>query len=273
MRTYCTFLLLLAYVGVVKSQPSSNPAFRVVSYFTARHDPAHISFVTEANKWFSKKAIENNFRYDTTSNWNNLNAEFLADVAVVIFLDTRPEHPEQRMAFRRYVEQGGGWLGFHFSAFALKDSSYPDNWPWYHNEFLGSGQYRSNTWKPTAETLRVHTVHPAVDGLPDTFESSPNEWYRWEHDLNRNPDIEIILALDETTFPVGTGPKQHEIWQSGFYPVAWTNKKFNMIYINMGHNDMDYGGSEKELSSTFSSDIQSKFVLQSLLWLASNKHR
>lgn len=273
MRVYYIFFLLFAYAGVGRSQHASQPTFRVVSYFTAKHDPAHVSFVKEANQWFFEKAVQNNFQYDTTSNWDNLNHDYLADVAVVIFLDTRPEHPDHRKAFREYVEQGGGWLGFHFAAFALKDSRYPDNWPWYHIDFLGTGQYRSNTWRPTAETLRVHAAHPSVEGLPTTFESSPNEWYRWELDLNHNPAIQILLALDESTFPVGTGPKQHEIWHSGFYPVAWTNKNFNMIYMNMGHNDMDYGGTEKELSATFSSKVQAQFVLQSLLWVASRKHR
>jgi hypothetical protein len=271
MRWYVIFILFFGCTGVGVGQ-NSRPAFRVVSFFTARHDPAHISFVNEANNWFRDRAIENNFRYDTTSNWDNLNVKFLSGVDVVVFLDTRPEHPDHRDAFREYMEGGGRWLGFHFAAFALRDSKYPDNWPWYHNEFIGAGEYRSNTWRPTAETLRVYSNHPSTSGLPETFESTPNEWYRWEADLTANPDIQIILALDESTFPVGTGPKQHEIWHSGFYPVAWTNRKFNMIYVNMGHNDIDYGGTEKPLSSSFSSASQSKFILQSLLWLSSTKH-
>ena len=36
----------------------------------------------------------------------------------------------------------------------------------------------------------------------------------------------------------------------------------------MGHNDMDYEHkTNKELSSTFSSEIQDKFIIQALLWL------
>ncbi|MGM3357434.1 hypothetical protein, partial [Bacillus cereus group sp. BC233] len=37
-----------------------------------------------------------------------------------------------------------------------------------------------------------------------------------------------------------TGPKPEEIWHEGDYPVVWTNKNYRMLYINMGHNDMDY---------------------------------
>ena len=70
--------------------------------------------------------------------------------------------------------------------------------------------------------------------------SNPSEWYRWQKDLRANPDIDILLAIDSTSFPLGTGPKLHEIWHSGYYPVAWTNRKYRMIYFNFGHNDIDY---------------------------------
>jgi uncharacterized protein len=251
----------------------SQPSFRVVSFFTAKHDLAHISFVREAHTWFRTKAAANNFVYDSTSNWSNLNDTFLASYDVVVFLDTRPEHTDQREAFQRYVEKGGAWLGFHFAAFALDDSEYPDNWHWYNHEFLGCGQYKSNTWRPTSELLKIDAPdHPIFRNFQGSIESSPNEWYRWEKDLRENKDIRILLSLHEKTFPVGTGPKQHEIWQSGYYPVAWTNSRYRMVYLNMGHNDMDYdGGTNKELSRTFSSPQESEFIWQSLLWLANTK--
>ena len=56
----------------------------------------------------------------------------------------------------------------------------------------------------------------------------------------QNPDIDILLAVDSSSFPLGTGPKPHEIWHEGYYPVAWTNRKYRMIYFNFGHNDIDY---------------------------------
>ena len=111
-------------------------------------------------------------------------------------------------------------------------------------------------------------LHPATKGLPATFSSAPNEWYRWTNDLRKNPDIDILLSIDSTSFPLGTGPKPHEIWYSGYYPVAWTNKKFNMIYFNMGHNDMDYEHkTNKELSFTFDNATQDSLIIHSLLWL------
>lgn len=270
---YTTLLIALCicFLSVnAQSTKVKKPKFKIIAFYTGKNDKAHVSYVHEANKWFPKMAEKYNFSYDSTSNWSNMNADFLSKYQVVLFLDTRPEDPAQRTAFEEYVKKGGAWMGFHFAAFALKNSSYPDNWDWYHNEFLGSGGYGSNTWRPTSAILRVEDKkHPAVKGVPQTFKSSPNEWYRWSNDLRKNPEIKILLAIDSTSFPLGTGPKAHEIWHEGYYPVVWTNKKYKMIYVNMGHNDIDYEHAphDKELSHTFDNEVQNQLILSSLVWL------
>jgi uncharacterized protein len=249
-----------------------TPEFRVAAFFTAKQDPAHISFVREAVRWLPKVAAERGFVVDTTSDWRNMNAEFLSRYTVVMFLDTRPEDPAQRAAFQAYMERGGGWIGFHFAGFALTPSAIPANWPWYHDTFLGSGSYRSNTWRPTSAVLRVERRdHPATRNLPATFRSAPNEWYRWERDLRENPDIRVLLSIDSTSFPLGTGPKPSEIWHGGYYPVVWTNTKYRMLYVNMGHNDMDYehrfADTTSALSQTLANETQNRLIVDALLWL------
>ena len=82
------------------------------------------------------------------------------------------------------------------------------------------------------------------------------------------------MSIDSSSFPLGTGPKLHEIWHSGYYPVAWTNKNYKMVYINMGHNDIDYENkTNKELSFTFDNTIQDQFVTNCMLWIASSKKK
>lgn len=257
---------------LTQSHAQTNASFHVIAFYTGKDDLAHISFVKEANQWFPQAATKYNFTYESTTNWNDLNTEKLSHYQVVLFLDTRPEKPDQRAAFQNYMENGGGWMGFHFSAFALTPSAYPQNWDWYHDTFLGSGEYVSNTWRPTSAILRVEdTNHPSMKNLPATFKASPNEWYRWKNNLRTNPDIEVLASIDPTSFPLGTGPKQHEIWHSGDYPVVWTNKKFRMVYFNMGHNDMDYehkySKDNKTLSFTFENESQDQLIINTLLWL------
>jgi hypothetical protein len=250
---------------------SASREIHAIAFYTSREDQAHISFVHEANRWFPKMAAANQFTYDSTNNWDNLNEKFLSGYQLVIFLDTRPELPAQRKAFEEYMKKGGGWIGFHFSGFALTPSDFPQNWDWYHNEFLGAGQYLSNTWRPTPAVLRVMDKnHPVVKNMPDTFRVNASEWYRWTKDLRDNPQIDILLAIDSSSFPLGTGPKLYEIWHSGFYPVVWTNKNYRMVYFNMGHNDIDYEHkTNKELSQTFGNPLEDKLILDAVRWTGS----
>jgi len=274
---WITGYFFVCIFSISTGEAQNNSAkFKVIAFYTAKNDLAHISFVHEANKWFPKIAAEYNFIYDSTNDWNNLNTKFLSQYQVVIFLDTRPDSLSQRETFEKYMENGGAWMGFHFAAFALTPSDFPQNWNWYHEKFLGTGQYVSNTWRPVSAILKVEDKnHPATKNLPATFKSAPNEWYRWQNDLRKNSSIDILLSIDSSSYPLGTGPKQSEIWHSGYYPVVWTNKNYKMIYFNMGHNDIDYehkyDATNKTLSSTFSSEAQDKLIINSILWLGSKE--
>lgn len=263
--------LLTMLTGSVAMSLEPGP-MKVLAFYSGKNDSAHVSFVREANRWFTEKSRENGFRYEAYSSWDSLTEKVLATCDVVIFLDSRPEQEGARQAFRQYMKNGGAWMGFHFSAFALTLSEYPQNWNWYHVHFLGAGEYVSNTWQPTPAVLKIHSRHhPATKGLPSTFRSSPNEWYRWQIDLRKNPNIRILASIDPSSFPLGTGPRSNEIWHEGFYPVVWTNTKYRMVYFNMGHNDMDYDQMNKELSHTFGNELQDRMVLQSLMWLGGAK--
>ncbi|HWI93672.1 MAG TPA: ThuA domain-containing protein [Flavisolibacter sp.] len=274
---FLIFSLFLFFYACTSSRQmvGQKNSFRVLAFYTAKNDPAHISFVHEANRWFPQMGKQYGFIYDSTSDWTRLNMAVLKTYDVVLFLDTRPEDSLQRIAFQEYMEKGGAWMGFHFAAFALPHSTYPQNWSWYHEDFLGSGLYVSNTWRPTSAILKVENKkHPATKNLPSTFSSQPNEWYRWSNDLRKNPDIDILLSIDSSSFPLGTGPKPHEIWHEGYYPVVWANKKFRMLYFNMGHNDIDYErGTNKELSFTFNNEVQNQLIIDGLLCLGRGKKK
>jgi hypothetical protein len=136
---------------------------------------------------------------------------------------------------------------------------------WYHNQFLGTGAFQSNTWGPTTAVLRVEDrTHPSTAALPATFTSSVSEWYSWSRDLRTNPNIDFLTSVDPSSFPLGTDPNQ--TWRSGYYPIMWTNTNYRMLYANFGHNAMDYAN-DVPLSSTFASDVQNRFLVDGLAWL------
>ncbi|GAA2650063.1 RICIN domain-containing protein [Paractinoplanes durhamensis] len=255
-------LLTAAATGLAvhSANAAVAPAFKVLAFYNGTWDAAHIDFDKEAKEWFPQAGAQYGFSWEATTDWSRLSASGLAGVQVVMFLDDGPP-AERRAAFQTYMQNGGGFLGFHVSAFTTS----ANDWSWYYNTFLGSGNFVSNTWGPTAETLKIEDRnHPSTAGLPATIPSSVSEWYSWSNDLRNNANIDILASLDASTFPVGDDPNQQ--WRSGFYPIMWTNKNYKMLYANFGHNGMNYTTNTRT-SSTFASAQQNQWLINGLLWL------
>jgi len=139
------------------------------------------SFAKEANRYFPTIQTELGFTYEATTDWSKINDAYLADVDVILFLDDHPADSAHKSAVQRFMERGGGFLGFHVAAFTTNAGG---EWAWYHNTFLGSGNFLKNTWKPTPATLQTEDrSHPATKNLPETWNSQHNEWYAWSNDL------------------------------------------------------------------------------------------
>lgn len=261
-------LLSFSLVALTAASPlraQTTPKFKVLGFATTTSDAGHISYEREANRWLPRMGAQYGFTYDSTKTWADCNTAKLSQYQVVIFFDERPEIKSQRDAIEKFVKAGGGFIATHGAAFCMANSGQQPNWPWYHDSLFQSGEYRSNTWRPTSAFLkREDSTHPFMKGIPPLFKSSPNEWYRWKVDLRTRKDIKILLSIDPSSFPLGTGPKPEEIWYEGYYPVAWTNAKYpNMLYMNMGHNDLNSPGTGRD-SETFANEIQNKLILNAL---------
>ncbi|WP_416485946.1 ricin-type beta-trefoil lectin domain protein [Streptomyces sp. CL12] len=155
-RTLVRLFALLAVVLGVLAAPAHRAEgaepFKILAFYDGTYDAAHISFVHEANAWFPQRAAANGYAYTATNDWSRLNTAYLAKYQVVMFLDNYPQTAAQRGAFQTYMNNGGAWMGFHVSAY---NDQTPSDWSWYHETFLGTGTFRSNTWGPTSETLRI----------------------------------------------------------------------------------------------------------------------
>ena len=131
-QNHLSYLSLLIYILFGISAQAQS--FKVVGFYTARLDAAHISFVHEANTWFFEQSKKHGFTYDSTNDWNNMSAEFLSRYDVVIFLDTRPDSAAWRAAFKEYMDKGG------HSAFtiSLPRKVHDDRWNHYNDLLCGS---------------------------------------------------------------------------------------------------------------------------------------
>lgn len=251
MRLNCLSLLLLLHLAGA-SLSAQFPRFKALAFYSDEVEPAHVEFAHDAIGFFEELSSGDGFVFDATSNMDDLMAENLKDYSVIIMLNDFPRTEEQRKAFQEYMEEGGGWFGFHVAAY----NDQTTNWPWFL-DFLGGGVFWRNNWPPMPAKLLINnSLHQVTWALPKTFISPINEWYQWKPSPRLNPDIEVLISLSEDNYPFGL----KDIIPDGDCPVVWTNKKYRMIYMNMGHGNR-----------IFADPTQNMLIISGFRWvLASN---
>src|SRR5260370_38041190 len=247
-RYFLTFLLCLAPMFPSTGTFGQQTSFKVLAFYSTKVEPDHVQFAEGALKFFSGLSEKNNFTFDSTSNWDDMNDFNLGKYQVVVWLNDEPSKAGQRGAFQEYIENGGAWLGFHVAAYNDKDS----NWPWFV-DFLGGGVFHINSWPPLPAKLTVDDrSHPVTKPLPGSFISPDNALYIWKPSPRLNKSVRVLVTLDPSNYPIGF----KDVLTSGDLPVVWTNTKYKMLYVNMGHGD-----------KIFASPIQNKLIEDATLWL------
>jgi YVTN family beta-propeller protein len=241
-------LMVLAVLCTVVSSVAQETRFKVLAFYSTNVEADHVQFAETAVKFFGARAISDDFTFDSTTDWKHLNDAYLKTYKVVLWLNDAPTNAAQRQAFQRYMENGGAWLGFHFAGYNDKDT----NWPWFV-DFLGGAVFYSNNWPPLPAKLVIDDrTHPVARGIPDTYESPANEWYIWEPSPRLNKDVRVLVTFDPSNYPLGF----KDVLAAGDLPVVWTNTKYKMVYMNMGHGD-----------KIFTSPIQNKLIENAVNWL------
>ena len=222
---FCSILFVVTANSFVSGQP--YPRFKVLAFYSNTVEQAHIDFANGAIQFFRELTVGNGFVFDTTSNMEDLNDEKIKDYQLLMMINDFPHSEAQRKAFEKYMENGGGWMGFHVAGYNDKTT----NWPWFVN-FMGGAVFYKNNWPPLPAKLVIDdTSHPITKGLPATFISPVGEWYQWKPSPRENKKVKILLSLSPENFPMGI---KHIITE-GDMPVVWTNTNYRMIYLNMGH--------------------------------------
>jgi len=245
-------VVLLALSSLCAPLAAQQPVFRVLAFYSAHEEPDHVQFAEQALSFFSALAEKDHFVFKATAHPEDMNLQTMKQYQVVLWLDDLPSDPAQRAAFAQYMEQGGGWLGFH-SAGYNDDSTH---WPWFVS-FLGGAVFESNSWPPLPAELAVEDpTTPVTKDIAPHFESPANEWYIWKPDPRESHDIKVLLSLRTSNYPLG--------WKdtliAGDLPVVWTNTRYRMLYMNMGHGD-----------KIFTSAVQNRLFENAILWLGSRK--
>ena len=207
---------------------ASAPRFRALLHYDPHAEEAHVEFDKQAINFFHKLTYGEGWTLDVTTSLADYPLDRLKDYSIIISLNAQPGGQEQREAFEKYMENGGGWMGFHASAYNDRNT----NWPWF-NRFLGCGSFYCNNWPPQPALVILDREHPVTVSLPQTFVVPASEFYQWQPSPRLNPDVEVLLSISEKMYPFGL----KDVVRWGDFPVVWTNKNYRMIYLNMGHGD------------------------------------
>jgi hypothetical protein len=125
--------------------------FKVLAFYCTKVEPDHVLFAESALKFFSDISKRNNFAFDSTSNWDDMNDSNLGKYQVVVWLNDRPSKTEQKHAFQKYIENGGAWLGFHASGTTIKIPTGLGSWIfWVAAYFISiAGPHCPQNWLST----------------------------------------------------------------------------------------------------------------------------
>ncbi len=230
--TACT---LLTYAQVPEGYPANYakaPRFKALIYYTQHAEEAHVQFAEQATTFFKKLNYGDGFVLDITTDFSKYPYEKLKEYNVIIMLNTSPNTKAERDAFEQYMENGGGWVGFHAAAYNDKNT----HWPWFV-KFLGGGVFYCNNWPPQPVLVEVdNQEHPVTKNLPASFVAPASEWYQWTPSPRQNKDVEVLLSLSPKNYPLGI----KDVVNFGDFPIVWSNKNYRMIYLNMGHGDEEF---------------------------------
>ena len=225
--------------GTRPANYAKSKRFKALMLWNPYAEIAHVQFDKQSMEFFHRLNYGDGFVLDTTTTLKTYTYEQLKEYSVIIALNESPSDYESRALFEKYMENGGGWIGFHASAYNDRNT----RWPWYV-KFLGCGEFKANNWPPQAALLEIDThAHPVTKNLPDSYVAPPSEFYQWSSELRDNEDIQVLLTLSSKNYPMGV----KDIVYGGDFPVVWTNKNYRMIYINMGHGDESYIDATQQL--------------------------
>ncbi len=145
----------------------------------------------------------NDFTISETDDATDFNTENLEQYQGVVFLSTTGDvlTNGQQLAFERYIQNGGSFMGIH----SATDTEY--DWPWY-GQLVGA-YFNGHPSIQDASITVSNDKHPATAHLQNTWERK-DEWYNFK---DINPAILVLLNLDEDSYDGGTNGPNH--------PIAW----------------------------------------------------
>ncbi len=175
------------------------------------------------------------FKTEVTNDPSVFNENNLARFNIIVFASTNNDAfstDDQRLAFRRYVESGGGVVGLH-SVMGTERA-----WTWFKNMLGGTFSWHANN--QVYKVRNIKPKHPAMEGVPLVWEKKDECYFAKE----MYPGIEVLMAHEiKTLNPVQAADiaKNAGLYDE-LYPAVWYhNFDGGHIWISqLGHDIANY---------------------------------
>jgi type 1 glutamine amidotransferase len=156
-----------------------------------------------------------------------INAKHLAQADVVVFAVTSGNGlgDQSQADLEAFVRAGGGIVGFHSASMT--------EWAWpFYMDNIGTQFAGHVPGLFPATVTNLSTTHPITAGLPDL--QLTDEWYFFTRRPETVPQMQMLLALDESTLPADYPAS----FKQGYHPIAWAHEKYGgrVFYTAAGHN-------------------------------------
>lgn len=217
MKNFVCLVLIFCVCQTVNAQSKNVLIFTKTAGF--RHKSIEKGVETLSQILNSK-----HIQFTHTENSEYFSTDSLQKFHGVIFLNTTGDilNEEQERAFEAFYNSGKGFMGIH----SATDTEY--DWEWF-GELVG-GHFKSHPEIQQAKIDVIDRTHISTKHLKDQW-LHEDEWYNFK---NINPEIKILMLLDESSYQGGEMGKIH--------PIAWYREDENsrMFYTGLGHTPESY---------------------------------
>jgi type 1 glutamine amidotransferase len=196
------------------------------------------------------------FAVDSSGNPSVMTENNLKQYSILIFTSTNNDvfdTDEQRLAFRHYIEAGGGFVGIHSVTGTER------NWKWFKMMLGGTFSWHAKFQKFTVKV--IDASHPSVQGLPKEWVKEDECYFAKE----LYPGPKAIMAHDITSLNTSdTAQKNLIIKNAGeyvdLYPAVWSYD------FDGGHTWCTVLGHDKK---DYSDPVFVKHIFQGIRYVAS----
>jgi type 1 glutamine amidotransferase len=232
---------LVARLGLglllVASVSESATAQRRILVYTRNYTPDGKGYVHDniaaSVAAIRKMGAERSFAVDVSDDPTSFTDANLRQYAALVFSNSNNEAfatDDQKDAFKRYIQSGGGFVGIHSASGSQRD------WPYFWS--VVGGKFVEH---PRLQPFVVHVVdstHVIAKDMPSEFQWS-DEAYFTDH---VNPDIHPVLVIDRTLLQGTSTMKSDVASYRNPLPLAWwhTFDGGREYYIALGHKKEDY---------------------------------